>query len=203
MDIIKRSGKSEPYNSTKITNAIAKAFHSTGIEAEAETLRHLLEKIEKHMQTTGAHTVEEIQDIVERVLMEAGFYPQAKNYILYRQRHAELRAARQAILSSVPDPALDSCLAKIQADFPEESYSLSALSGKYMSFLKPNLSCEEKLSALVKAAVELTTQEAPQWERIAARLLMHRFLYILAPELDVYKRQSYGRSNSSSPVFGA
>jgi len=62
-------------------------------------------------------------------------------------------------------------LKEIQKDFTSNEYSLTVLAEKFSSFCKPEMSSDERLSALVKAAVELTTQEAPDWEFIAARLL--------------------------------
>ena len=62
----------------------------------------------------------------------------------------------------------------IQKDFPEDIY-LGILEDKFLTFQKPELSIEENLQLLIKAAVELTTQEAPKWEMIAARLLLFTF----------------------------
>lgn len=63
----------------------------------------------------------------------------------------------------------------IQKDFPEDIYYLGILEDKFLTFQKPELSIEEKLQLLIKAAVELTTQKAPKWEMIAARLLLFTF----------------------------
>ncbi len=49
------------------------------------------------------------------------------------------------------------------------------LNTKFQSFVKPGMGADAALEALVKAAVELTSQEAPRWEFIAARLLNARF----------------------------
>lgn len=63
----------------------------------------------------------------------------------------------------------------IQKDFPEDIYYLGILEDKFLTFQKPELSIEENLQLLIKAAVELTTQEAPKWEMISARLLLFTF----------------------------
>ena len=68
-----------------------------------------------------------------------------------------------------------SYMAAIQKDFPEDIYYLGILEDKFLTFQKPELSIEENLQLLIKAAVELTTQEAPKWEMIAARLLLFTF----------------------------
>lgn len=68
-----------------------------------------------------------------------------------------------------------SCMEAIQNDFPEDIYYLGILEDKFLTFQKPELSIEENLQLLIKAAVELTTQKAPKWEMIAARLLLFTF----------------------------
>ena len=61
----------------------------------------------------------------------------------------------------------------MKRDFPEEEYSLKKLEEKYATFYKPEVPREEQMKMLVKAAVELTTQEAPKWEMIAARIYLN------------------------------
>ena len=78
---------------------------------------------------------------------------------------------------------MEACLEGIERDFPQEEYSLFWLWEKYNSFLRPGIAEEEKLAAMVKAATELTTQEAPRWEYIAARLLNLQFHQKLEQEL--------------------
>lgn len=83
---------------------------------------------------------------------------------------------RQKMIETFQDfTEIASCMEAIQNDFPEEIYYLGILEDKFLAFQKPELSIEENLQLLVKAAVELTTQEAPKWEMIAARLLMFAF----------------------------
>ena len=83
---------------------------------------------------------------------------------------------RQKMIETFQDfTEIASCMEAIQNDFPEEIYYLGILEDKFLTFQKPELSIEENLQLLVKAAVELTTQEAPKWEMIAARLLMFAF----------------------------
>lgn len=71
--------------------------------------------------------------------------------------------------------AMEKLLQEIREAFPEEEYSLILLGKKFSSFRKEQMSEEENLKFLVKAAVELTTQEAPKWEMIAARILFLSF----------------------------
>ena len=123
------------------------------------------------LSDTGNRHVERIQDEVERSLMEHGFYAEAKNYILYRWQRTERRKALNHIVNETGDETITDTLKGIGQDFPRNEYSLTLLAEKFSSFYKPEMTPNERLTALIKAAVELTTQEAPDWEFIAARLL--------------------------------
>ena len=103
--------------------------------------------------------------------MEHGFYAEAKNYILYRWQRTERRKALNHIVNETGDETITDTLKGIGQDFPRNEYSLTLLAEKFSSFYKPEMTPNERLTALIKAAVELTTQEAPDWEFIAARLL--------------------------------
>lgn len=172
MQIAKRNGTTEPYNREKIAVAIKKSFSSTGQEIIEETIHTMVNEVEQFVQSNSANcNVEKIQDEVERCLMEHGFYAEAKNYILYRWQRTERRKALSDITIETGNPQIMDLLKEIQKDFPGNEYSLAVLAEKFSSFCKPEMSSNERLSALLKAAVELTTQEAPDWEFIAARLL--------------------------------
>lgn len=174
MDITKRNGRQEDYDSQKIITAMKKAFESTGSNPAPSVMGDLLVSVEEKLTARSITSVEGIQDQVEQTLMEQGFFTEAKNYILYRQKRSLLRDARVSLGEATSDPALESVFRKIQKDFPGEEYSLLHLSAKYHAFCKPEMKTEEKLTALIKAAVELTTQEAPRWEFVAARLLNYQ-----------------------------
>ena len=106
--------------------------------------------------------------------MEHGFYAEAKNYILYRWQRTERRKALNDIVTGTGKPLMAETLKEIQEDFTGKEYSLAVLAKKFADICKPGMTPDERLSALIKAAVELTTQEAPDWEFIAARLLNFR-----------------------------
>lgn len=172
MQITKRNGTTESYNREKIAVAIKKSFASTGQEIIEETIQEMVNEVEQFVHSNSANcNVERIQDEVERCLMEHGFYAEAKNYILYRWQRTERRKAINDITTGTGNPQIMDVLKEIQKDFTSNEYSLTVLAEKFSSFCKPEMSSDERLSALVKAAVELTTQEAPDWEFIGARLL--------------------------------
>ena len=78
--------------------------------------------------------------------------------------------ALQQLLQACPVPGLAACLSSVERDFGEHAGDFSALVEKYEVFVKPSLQAAEKLQALVRAAVELASAEAPHWDKIAARL---------------------------------
>ena len=175
MLITKRNGTEESYNREKIAVAIKKSFASTGRDAVEETIREMVGKVETFvLADVNNRNVERIQDEVERCLMEHGFYAEAKNYILYRWQRTERRKALNDIVSGTGKPLMAETLKEIQEDFAGKEYSLTVLAKKFADICKPGMTPDERLSALIKAAVELTTQEAPDWEFIAARLLNFR-----------------------------
>ena len=66
---------------------------------------------------------------------------------------------------------LEKLLYDIHTEFPEKVYSLELLFEKFSGFLKTDMDDGERFDALIKAAAELTSQEAPRWEMIAGWLL--------------------------------
>ena len=182
MQIQKRSGQAEAFDGGKILAAMEKSFASVGQAPSVEQLAGLLDAVTRRLSGELV-TVEQIQDEVERALMEQGHFEAAKSYILYRSRHAELRAARQSIAAQVNAPGLEDCLVGIQKDFDQLSYPLTALAARFAGFAKPEMDAAELLAALTKAAVELTCPDAPRWEFIAARLLNLSFTLRLETEL--------------------
>ena len=175
MEIRKRNGESVPFQQEKIFNAMKKAFDGQGKEIESREMDEILATVLNNLSVTVPLTVERVQDEVERTLMERGHYEVAKAYILYREKRSALRRVRHTIARTVGDDSLDEVLRRIQMDFTEEIYSLAALQMKFESFCRPGMTEDERAEALTKAAVELTTAEAPKWEFIAARLLNHSF----------------------------
>lgn len=86
MDIKKRNGDTVEYNPQKIADAIKKAFVATGTEFDWLEINQIVDKVPVH----DGMTVEEIQDYVEKALMEN--YPDvAKAYIIYRFQQAGKR----------------------------------------------------------------------------------------------------------------
>lgn len=171
MYIVKRDGKKELFNAVKIRAALAAAFSSVGSRVKDRELdavtTAVIEKI-----TSYPTTVEQVQDLVEKTLMEKGYFDEVKSFILYRDARAKARAYRNEISSKFTREDIGRVLKEIQTDFPEPEYDLMHLSSKFASFFKEESDESGRFASLIRAAVELTTQEAPKWEFIAARLVM-------------------------------
>jgi len=175
MEIIKRNGNVEQYDKKKIAVAIQKSFASVGTEIKIVLIDEMVGAVEQFIEAhSDMRNVESIQDQVEKTLMQNGFYDEAKSYILFRFQRTERRNAINSIVADAEDEDLKPILKKISSDYTSVEYSLLLLSDKFKSFCKDDMKQADKLSALVKAAVEMTTQEAPNWEFIAARLLSYK-----------------------------
>ena len=97
--IRKRDGTVVGFDQAKITSAIFKAAQSVGGK-DRKIAQQLSDRVVEELEKLGktAPSVEEIQDIVEKVLIEQGRASTAKSYILYRQQRAEIRKEKQLVL---------------------------------------------------------------------------------------------------------
>ena len=201
MNIIKRNGEKESYNAEKITLAMQAAFNSVTAAVHTDTrerdniLRQMTAEIEADIyelsKAGNSVQVETIQDLVEKTLIEHNYYAEVKNFILYRVERTKKRDARRNIASHFSSIDILPVLTRIQQDFPDEQYSLTLLFHKFESFRKPDMREAELLAILIKATVELTAQEAPRWEYIAARFLMLEFSDRLKIELEKRNIRSF------------
>lgn len=106
----KRDGAVVEFKISKIADAIEKTMLACGIDNE-DLPKQLAEKVgeeanSKYPGELYIPTVEEIQDIVEKTLINQGQAEMAKAYILYRQKRAELRKLKQSILGRFDDSKL-------------------------------------------------------------------------------------------------
>ena len=175
MNITKRNGEVEVYNNEKISIAIKKSFISTGKDISDSEIAGMVSEVEQFIkENPELRTVEDIQNRVEKCLMAHGHYDEAKNYILFRYQRNEQRQAINYIVWTADDRELADVLHSVAREYRERSYSMVTLQEKFASFTKPGMSQKDSIDALIKAAVELTTPEAPAWEMISARILSYR-----------------------------
>ena len=100
--IIKREGTVVDFDASKIAKAIYEATEAVG-EPNMDLAKNLSQKVlvtlESSLKENEIPTVEMVQDLVEKVLIEEGLARIAKSYILYRQKRAEIREEKKQILN--------------------------------------------------------------------------------------------------------
>ena len=98
MKVIKRDGSKQEFDWQKIYNAINSAFKSNGKKLYDEDYEDIKDEIylcDSNGYDLEEISVEDIQDQIEGALFECGFFDIAKSYILYREKHKDLRFIKE------------------------------------------------------------------------------------------------------------
>ena len=113
--VIKRNGTVVPFEGSKISVAITKAFLAVegGTAAASsrihETVAKLTEQVaatfQRRMPSGGTIHIEDIQDQVELSLMRAGEHKIARDYVIYREEQARKRAAKASLSQETQEAA--------------------------------------------------------------------------------------------------
>ena len=100
MYVTKRDGRKVPFNVEKIINAIFKAAKAVG-GTDYEEASKVAEEVCRMVETQFGDTpsVEQIQDLVEKVLIERGHAQTAKAYIVYRYERTRSREMKTNLMS--------------------------------------------------------------------------------------------------------
>ncbi len=99
--VVKRDSTKVDFNLAKISDAITKAFEALNKPYDKEVIDFITLKVTADFSgkiKDGAIAVEDIQDSVEKVLSEAGYYDVAKTYILYRKNREKIRNIKSTII---------------------------------------------------------------------------------------------------------
>ncbi|MDO8557043.1 MAG: ATP cone domain-containing protein [Candidatus Jorgensenbacteria bacterium] len=102
----RRDGEVIPFDAARILKAVLKAMEAAkqGEEKDAERVaEHVVKALGKMYSGNRVLGIEEIQDVVEKALIELNYADAAKAYILYRKEHAQMRAERPEISPAVRD----------------------------------------------------------------------------------------------------
>ena len=175
--IRKRDGRIVAFDKEKITSAVYRAIIATGGREDrtlAESLStRVIEILNEKYGTGTIPAVEDVQDVVERALVENGQAKVAKAYIIYRQKRAEIRREKQRVLE------------KEVIDEVDKVFDLNALRVLKARYLK-----KEESGKLVETPKQLFT-------RIAVHAALPDLLY--DPEIfDITKKQqSHARKRST------
>ncbi len=104
-NIIKRDGRTVLFDIDKVSNAIYRAAQSVG-GSDKEVARNLAMKVAQKVKDNLSDTpptVEQIQDVVEKVLVEEGHARTAKEYILYRAERTRIREMNTKLMKIYED----------------------------------------------------------------------------------------------------
>ncbi len=137
--VVKRSGRVVPFDQNKITIAVAKAFKATGEGSKSDAKKvsnKVVRLLNKNYKKGYVPEIEEIQDLVERVLMILDFEETAKAYILYREQHRKIRETEESLDEAVN--LVDKYIQEIDWKVKENanmSYSLQGLNNYISSIV--------------------------------------------------------------------
>ena len=210
MKIIKRDGSRVDFELGKIKRAIFKAFKSVDSTINEEKLEYIAQKIVKTIEEKfpldHTVTVEEVQDLVELNLIDENYYREVKSFILYRAKHNMDRKVISDFTKYVADKDLMEIISKVQREFDSQRYPIESLYFKFESFTKPEMNDKEVLDAVIRAASELTSKEAPDWEIIAARFLAYKINLEIREEeerYEIYDFKSKIKFLTENNLYGA
>ena len=196
--VIKRNGAVVSYDDDKIQVALAKAFLAVegGTAAASSRIRELVAGLTEQVTGTfrrrlpsgGTIHIEEIQDQVELALMRSGEHKVARDYVLYREERARIRAANAA--TAQPDgPAIrmaaeDGSLlpldaARIRGMAAEACDGLDGVDAQRIvevaqAEMYDGIKAQDIAASLMMTARAMVEEE-PNYTYAAARLLLGRF----------------------------
>jgi ribonucleoside-diphosphate reductase alpha chain len=195
--IIRRNGAVVPFEPTKIAVAMMKAFlavHGTQGAASAsvrETVEALTQVVVKALMRSrpggGTFHIEDVQDHVELALMRGSHHEVARAYVLYRERHAQERAAHKSPQALSSEPVLHMLVhgQKVALDMAALRDRIQAACAGLSADVKPEpivaetvrnlydgVPMEEVHKAAILAARTLIEKD-PDYTYATARLLLH------------------------------
>ncbi len=193
MRVIKRNGTVVPFDESKITVAMTKAFLAVegGTAAASsrvhDTVKTLAQQVfatfKRRMPSGGTVHIEEIQDQVELALMRAGEHKVARDYVIYRESRRQQRSTsapsdnlHPTINMTLPDGTrqpldlgrMETLVVEACRDL--ENVSVEKILAEAQKNLYDGITSEEVNTSLVITARTLVEQE-PNYSYVTARLL--------------------------------
>lgn len=187
--IKKRNGEIVDFTGDKITSAIRKAYHASGINVAEEKLHVITSQTVEALNRQFPEqtpSVEDVQNIVERILMEIGDFMVAKAYIIYRYEHTKVRQEKQqeviekleqnnllvtkrnGTIEKFSFKKLKKSLSAVAEGLPQVDIDLIAEHAE--ANLYDKITTTEISKALILAARSLIEIE-PEYSKVATRLL--------------------------------
>ncbi len=170
--IVKRNGSIVRFQQDKVVEAIYKAFKETGegsMTKAKEVTRKVVQMLNKNSRPGYIPHIEELQDLVEKVLMILDFDDTAKAYILYREKRRKIRDTEASLEEAVD--LVDQYLKEIDWQVKENSnmaYSLQGLNNYISSIVSSKYWMERVYAKSVKRAHEEGDFHIHDLDKVAA-----------------------------------
>lgn len=189
----KRNGSIVEFEESKIIEAMRKAFRTCNVPVEDEILDRLTQTVLADLEAKFVDTtpsVENVQDLVELALMEAGYLTVAKHYIVYRYEHTKIREEKkQEVLEKIEEEGLmittragklerfneDSVRKTLMrfATKEEADLDIEGIMGQLKYELYEGMSTNEIQKALIMVVRSMIERD-PAYSRLASGLLLNR-----------------------------
>jgi len=157
MKIKKRDGREVTFDENKITEAIFKAAKAVGgadkqlaMELTLDVLRLL-----KQEYSGGMYGVEEVQDAVEKILIEKGHAKTAKAYILYRDKRTRMRDAQSYLMDAVAEILVEASREKANISNSPSAKMLQIASAASKAYYLNRLIPEHMATAHIKGDIHI------------------------------------------------
>ena len=170
--VVKRSGEVVLFNRKKITEAVYKAFCETreaGKKEAEQVSQKVVQMLERNAKPGQIPQIEEIQDLVEKVLMILDFDETAKAYIIYRDKRSKLRDTESSLSEAVD--LIESYIKEIDWQVKENAnmaYSLQGLNNYVSSIVSSKYWLDRVYPKSIKCAHEEGDFHIHDLDKIAA-----------------------------------
>ncbi|MGI6659833.1 MAG: anaerobic ribonucleoside-triphosphate reductase [Dethiobacteraceae bacterium] len=157
-EIRKRDGRVVPFNAEKITDAIIKAAKAVGGD-NRKIAENLTAQVIKALRESGFNgmipAVEDVQDMVEKVLIENGHARTAKAYILYRDRRTRIRDGKSDLMDTVKEILIETSRENANVSNSPSAKMLQIASAASKHYYLTNLLPEEYSQAHLDGAFHI------------------------------------------------
>lgn len=209
-----RQGDLVPFDRSRIERAIEKAWEAANIsdlsfvDEVADSVIDELKNILIEQDNEKIFNIEEIQDLIEKKLMELWYYDVAKKFIIYReQRHLRRSKEKQETKEKLEANSLE----VVKSDWTKQYFDIEKIKNTYklvsywlarkckfeelqdslMKYIVDWIKTKDILDMMIKSSVDLITVENTSWQYIAWRLLL----------IDLYKQASRNRNIDIRDIY--
>ncbi len=170
--VIKRNGETVSFKQQKIVQAIYKSFKETkeaGLKEAKKVAQKVIQTLNRNVKPGYIPHIEEIQDVVEKVLMILDFEETAKAYILYREKRSKTRETEESISNAVS--LIDNYIKELDWQVKENAnmaYSLQGLNNYISSIVSSKYWMDRVYPKSIKKAHEKGDFHIHDLDKIAA-----------------------------------